>query len=249
MPISLSKALISKHELFIFEPNLNHMSKINLCLLGLLSALFISSCKISEPVFPESNFGNAPSTADTYQPVTKGSFWKYQAIVGNIQDTSTNTITGATATFNNKNYYVTNSVSHAAGSNNGYYYAADHKYMLRSSTIASGITLEFYYLNDTMAVNHTWTAPLSDNGLVNGVPGRVVGKVMEKGINKTVGGKAFSNVIHTQIDLQYDLLGTGFQSITLYDYYVAKGIGIIKIETSAMGVLVGSSDLIDYSIK
>lgn len=211
--------------------------------------MFLGACKIDQPVFPAgATFGS--SASDSYQPVTKGSYWKYRATAGSIIDTSTITMTGATATFNGKTYYIANSTSRTTGASTGYYHADNHQISLRATSLMAGITAEFYYLNDTMAVNHTWISTLTDDGKVNGVPGRLVGKVIEKGVSKTVGGKAFANVIHTQLDLQYDYgLGTGYMSTMTYDYYTAKGVGMIKVETSVGGVLIGSTDIIDYAIK
>ncbi|WP_315816095.1 hypothetical protein [Paraflavitalea speifideaquila] len=69
----------------------------------------------------------------------------------------------------------------------------------------------------------------------------------------TVEGKSYKDVTHTQIELQYDIPGLGVLTFATYDYYIAKNIGIIKIDTEGDltwgGGIKTESNLIDYSIK
>jgi hypothetical protein len=194
---------------------------------------------VSTPVVPSGN---------TYQPVTTGSTWKYVATFGTTVNETSNTITGKTVSLlNGKSYYEANGTSSLYGSGIGYYYVSSGTYAQRSNTLINDITVEMTYLDDSKAIGETWTSLITDDGLVNGVPGRIVGKVLERNINYTVKGKEYTNVVHTQLDLQYNI--GGFTTYSKYDFFIAKNIGVIEINTSASGKQVATSQLVRYSIK
>lgn len=221
--------------------------------------LFTASCKLDAPILPKktdttstkggTTSGTTVSTTDTYQPVTKGSYWKtVSTLAPGI--TSTATMSGETETINGKIYYAVNST--ASGSTDtykSYYYHGNDIYLLRSTTLVANITVDFLYLKDNYTIGKTWTTPVTDDGLVNGVPGQIVGKIVEQGITKTVGGKNFTNVIHTQLRLQYDI-GSGFEDTETFDFYIAKNVGIIQVDANIPAAnIISSSTLTDYSIK
>lgn len=191
--------------------------------------------------------GGGSTTSDTYQPVTKGSFWKYKdsALTGLV---TVLTATGNQKTIGGKTYHV------FAGETTGqpvfeqYFYVNKPQYGMRIELNTGGATtLEFLHLDDTASIGYTWT----DNMLpVNGLAARFVGSIMERNISKTVAGKNFTNVIHTQLNLEYEIPVLGWTNFAVYDYYIAKGVGIIRIETfSGIAGVRTVSDLIDYSIK
>ena len=129
-----------------------------------------------------------------------------------------------------------------------YYYVVNHQYSIRAP-LSIGGTVELQLANDNQPVGYTWTTQPTDNGLVNGVPAQTVNKILEASISKTVNGKGYSNVIHTQVDLQYDF-GTGFESAGIYDFYLAKGVGMIEEDSNLEGgALIEKSTLTSYSIK
>jgi len=188
-----------------------------------------------------------PGTNNTgYQPFNSGSYWKYVA-TGSITDEQTQTLTGKAASINGKTYYEMSQNSKTLGTSLGYFNADDGVYKLRASTYINGATIELTYLDANKAVGETWTAPMTDNGQVNGVPARVLGKIIEKGISHTVSGKSYSDVIHTQIDVQYDM--GGFDTYSTYDMYIAKGVGIIETSNSVLGQKFSDVKLVEYSIK
>ncbi len=193
--------------------------------------------------------GGGGTTADTYQPVTKGSFWKYKdsALTG---ATTLMTITGQQKTIGSRTYQVVTSETTGQPPAEAYFYVAKPVFGLRQD-VNNGIatTIEFIYLNDTASVGYTWTDNMPP---VNGLAARFIGTIMERNISKTVAGKNFTNVIHTQLNLEYDLPILGWTNFAVYDYYIAKGVGIIRIETTSTFGGFGIktvADLIDYSIK
>ncbi len=59
--------------------------------------------------------------------------------------------------------------------------------------------IEYIYLKDNWDIGKTWTAPITDSGLLNGFPAQIIGKIVEKDITKVVDGKTYTNVIHTHL--------------------------------------------------
>lgn len=190
------------------------------------------------------------SNADTYQPITKGSTWTYSVDFGRQTYTTTATMTGDRSIFNGKTYYNMAATSTIQGGVSGisYFYSSAHLYSNRATSLVQNALVDMPYLIDTISVGKTWSAKVNDAGAINGVPGRFVGTMMERNITKTVEGKTFKNVMHTQIELQYNLSGT-FESFGNYDYYIAKGVGLIELDASAFGVTLSQETLKSYSIK
>lgn len=221
-------------------------------LLLVVAAAALTSCQKEMSI--DSSTGGGPSgggggggstSSDLYQPMTKGSFWKYKdsALTGLV---TTMTATGTQKTLNGKTYDVVSTETPGQPSAEEYFYVAKPLYGLRFDV--QGNTIDFIYLVDTASIGTTWTANMLP---VNGLNARFNGVMMEKNISKTVAGKNFTNVIHTQLDLQYEIPVLGWTSFAVYDYYIAKGVGIIRIETTQTfgGSVKAVSDLIDYSIK
>lgn len=225
----------------------------NLLLLTLVIALF-SSCKkdaeVSELTGTD-NPDNIPENA-TYQPITKDSYWKNEADFGTSIETETVTMTGKTKTINNKIYNEAQSVfGKTATTSSAYYYNANHVYKIRSTSLVYGITVEFEYLNDTAKVGYSWTRNVTDDGTVNDVPARLIGKIKEVGLSKIVNGKTFKNVIHTEMQLQYNMTGA-FETSATYDTFIAKGVGIIQMnaDLDLYGLkMTSTTKLKEYSIK
>lgn len=213
-----------------------------------LSLLFIASltcligCKLDPPIFPDGT-----PKSDSYQPVTKGTYWKYNADMSGVPLTQTITMTGATQTINGKLYYAANAVT-GSMSESAYYHHGSGKYAFRSTSMMNGITLEFVYLIDNMTVGQKWTAPVSDDGTVNTFPAQLVGEIMEVGISKVVAGKTFTNVVHTKLLLQYNTTGA-METWVTYDFYTAKGVGLIQMDSSSPFGFSSSSTISSYSIK
>lgn len=109
--------------------------------------------------------------------------------------------------------------------------------------------LLFHYLNDTASIGYHWQYN-AGNG--SGFAALIKTTIVAKNLTMTVAGKTYSNVIQTRLDRTYDLLGSPMD-MGNYNYFIAKGVGIIKVRSdlNMMGVPIiqTSSDLIDYSIK
>jgi len=219
----------------------------------ILSALY--SCQKAQYEYPGELAKTTSAPADTskgYAPGTVNSYVKYRIVTGAKVDTTTNTATGTTTTINNKLYNVIAINSLTYGTSPGYYSNINHAYTARATDASSGITLELEYLVDNVGVGATWKAPVTDNGTIKGYPAQILGTITEKNISKTVSGISFNYVTHTTLQLQYDV-GGGFITLGSFEYYIAKGIGIIEVDASL--VIPGStttnsvSSVIAYNIK
>jgi hypothetical protein len=203
-----------------------------------VAVLFGPGCK-------SKNNNPAPSPgADSYLPLTKGSTWSYQDDVSTTSGNITVTMTGATASFNGKTYYVANTVSDKGGAYTYYFYEGSHMYVTRGAYMVAGSSVELQMANDNVASGYTWTTVPTDDGQLEGATAKTINTVKETNLTKTVNGRTFTNVIHTQVDLQLNS-----ESDAIYDIYLAKGVGLIQRDVHAYGLLVSSQTITSCSIK
>ena len=216
--------------------------KRNLLVILALLTLFYASCKKDQA-------NKTPSSADSYFPVTAGSTWRYYDLVqGGSTDTITIKMTGGTSTFDNKTYYNAASISTNNGAGTEFFYAANHEYSIRALNAYAGTTIELKLYNDTATVGNNLFSTPTDNGLVDIIPARTINTVIAKNLTWTINGKTFTNVIHTEVDFQYDYSGS-YQTGFLYDFYLAKGIGMIESQLTILGGTYEEEVILDYSIK
>lgn len=192
--------------------------------------------------------GGGNTNPNTYHPLTAGSYWKYKDSASGAF--SMLTATNRTRTISNRLYSV---ITTTAGTQNDSLYAAvigpDYFYYINTVSPNTGApaSLLFHYLNDTASIGYQWQY---NAGSGNGYPATIRTEIVEKNITVTVAGHSFPNVYHTRLVLSYDM-GTLMEFGT-YDYYIARGVGIIRIRTdfSAMGFNTPAcSDLVDYHIN
>ena len=219
-----------------------------ICILAAFSCFaFLCSCQ------KEADINTPPPTTDTttangsYMPITAGTYWVYKdSGFSNSYDTST--VLGEDTVINNINFTKVHTVS-AIEDNYGFYGIKDHNYYLHANE--SGFTVTMLILNDTMSVGNTW---VYDMGTINNVPTRGTGTIVEKLKTFTVQGETYSDVIHTQYVMAFNIMGA-YTDIATYHFYFAKGKGVIKVNsnitdfTGGGNDVIASQDLIDYSIK
>lgn len=208
-------------------------------------AFFASGC-ISSKNDPKP--GDGASTSDSYFPVTSGSTWTYKEEIAGATSSTVIKMTGNTKTFNGKSYYEATSSSTVKGNTLGYFYTANHDFAILQTIPTYGINIEIHLGNDTKAAGYSWTTSPTADGYVNGFPAQMINTIKEKGISWVVNGKTFTNVMHTQVDLQYDL-GSGFMSYSVYDFYLAKGVGMIESDTGISGSIYDKETILSYNVK
>ena len=210
-----------------------------------VAAFFASGC-ISSKNDPKP--GDGTSTSDSYFPVTAGSTWTYKEEIAGATSSTVIKMTGNTKTFNGKSYYEASSSSTVKGNQLGYFYSANHDFAILQTIPGYGIDVEIHLGNDSKAAGYTWTTSPTVSGYVNGFPAKMINTIKEKGISWVVNCKTFTNVMHTQVDLQYDL-GSGFMSYSVYDFYLAKGVGMIESDTGISGSIYDKETILSYNVK
>jgi len=180
----------------------------------------------------------------TYQPLEANSAWVYKDSATGV--TTTIAATDSDTVINNKTYTVFH-VTSAGQTADEYFSINSHNYFSYGNFGNGLVNIELLYLNDTASPGYNWQASA---GTVNGYPAQVQGEILDTGLTVTIGTNTFSHVIHTEISLAYNV-GGGFQTpYAIYDYYVAKGIGIIKIESSFPTVgFTSDLELVSYTIQ
>ena len=185
---------------------------------------------------------DSPNTGskNTYQPVTKGSYWKYNGLsTGTVF--STITMTGATMTLNGRIYYEHKTVLEQSGTESTGHFNSEN-----SEVRSFAGNNEALFLKENAAIGETWVSLRVDGSTSSGPmyqePYTVIAKIVETGINYTVAGKTYTNVIHSKHMRQFSSGATS----DLYDYYVAKGVGMIERKNPDGS---SSTALLEYSIK
>jgi hypothetical protein len=201
-----------------------------------------------------------PSPAHSYFPQTIGSSWTYRdSVYGEKTDTVniygvkignvTYTIAGTTTDFNSAICYDANVSSGLSGNGMAYFFAKNQTFGLRETAPPFGFTY-FEFLTDTAAaIGYSWISLPTGNRLLNGIPIQSINTIREKNITKVIGGKTFTNVIHTSANFEIQIDGAGFHNIAYYDFYLAKGVGLIEKDTYAYGNLNAVETIVNYTIK
>jgi hypothetical protein len=209
-------------------------------------ALFTQACKLDPPIYGPPP---KPDWSRNYQPLSSSSFWKYSIEAeGHAPDTAVLTVTGEKPIINDKVYHTVYSASKTVAGP-GYIYNADHIISIRTNSLIYNEPLELQYVNDTVKVGKSWTANVTDNGLLQGVPARMIGTAVADSITRTVNGVTYPRVKHTRIQIQQNY-GSGFTTVATYDYYINMGVGVIENNgVQADGTDLGKLKLLSYAIK
>jgi hypothetical protein len=180
----------------------------------------------------------------TYQPLESGSTWVYQDSATGLTDTLI--AIDSTQTINSKTYTVFHSIS-AGQISDEYFNISSHNYYSYGDFGNGIVNNELLYLNDTASVGYNWQA---SSGTINGFPAQVQGQIIDTGLTVTIGSNTFTHVIHTEINLEYNV-GSGFQTpYAIFDYFAAKAVGIIRIQSNYPAIpYYGVSNLISYAIQ
>jgi hypothetical protein len=220
-----------------------------LFLVALSVTLFSCQKEADFGALPGGDTGTGGNTTDSYQPLSTGTWWNYKdSASGTIQLL---TVLPITKLINSIRYNAVKGevdgqidTAYMASPRPNYYITQKGI----SPTSGASYDIVMNLLNDTASVGYNWKY---NAGQGNGFTALMSATIMEKNISFTANGKTFPNVIHVQSVLSYDIFGSVIDFAT-YDYYFAKGVGIVKLRTeiSAFGFSQTScTDLVDYSIK
>ena len=224
------------------------MSKLKFAFLFVLVSFILISCqKETDSPGPTGGNGQGNGNTTSYNPTTVGTWWKYKdSTSGGL---STSTIANRTKTINGILYSAM--VSDIAP-DTGWASSAQPNYYVYAKGISpntgASYDILFHYLNDTASVGYSWRY-IAGQG--NGFTAYIRTTISERNMSMTVAGKSYTNVIHTRVLWTYDVFGSLMDAM-VYDYFIAKGVGIIKVRSEGLTLLAGfkgCSDLIDYRIK
>ena len=180
-----------------------------------------------------------------YTPSTAGSTWTYSSNTGQSYTlTATDRDTVAMGrTY--KVYSSTNGVTQYRTRQGSDYY----RFGVLPVIAPAG--MEELYLKDNQEVAAFWQA--TQTFMAPGIPIPLVATLkytmVEKGISRTVAGKAFTDVLHVRLDVTVSNLG----SVGGGDFYYANKVGLIEssLQLSAQGTqfVNNTETLTAYSIK
>jgi hypothetical protein len=220
--------------------------------LSVLLFIIAMSYGCTKEVTPENLNTNSSSTensslaADTYLPLTKGTYWKYNAVndAGDVNAVKY-TVLGIPKLINGKRYQSVLSTTDN-NKDTAYYNQSMHDYYVYKGA-NNGEGLEILFLKDDAPVGAKWYVP---SGSLAGIKVKCYGKIIAKNMTMKVGNKTYTNVIHSYVEIRQPLFFT-YILVGKQDYYVAKNIGIIKNESDVVFPSKSSSKLniFDYSIK
>lgn len=188
---------------------------------------FLYVCFVTNAVFlfTKCKKDDSSTTTADYSPLTIGSTWTYNY----KQNASTPTVFTVTATANDttvgngKKYKILTSTQGI----NTYMLKSGHDYYRFVSYPTVGISNhEEHYLKDNVAVNSTWsdTANFAYPGATFSLTANLVYKIVGTGVDTTVNGTNYNDVIHVRLTASVPLLAP---DIGGGDFYYAKNIGMI----------------------
>lgn len=235
--------------------------------------LLIISSGCQKEVSLERISGTGSGTSD-YQPTVQNSSWNYVSTGPdsggmNLLSTAQDTL------INFKDYHVFLSTG-LGQTQEEYYHKIGNNYYMRGglfglnpeSGYLSGLSqadisamqnVEMLYLMDDQPAGTSWVGAdlkldmSSLYGAGTYFEDEYTFTIVEKGIQQTVNGVTFQDVIHEQLSLEYTIVNNG-QILVAYsitgDYYFGRGVGILAFDYSASSLGSGADLYLDkYSIK
>jgi hypothetical protein len=180
-----------------------------------------------------------------YTPSTAGSTWTYSSNTG---QSYTLTATDRDTVAMGRTYKVYSSTN---GVNQYRTKQGSDYYRFGVLPVIAPAGMEELYLKDNQDVATFWQT--TQTFMAPGIPIPLVATLkytmVEKGISRTVSGKAFSDVLHVRLDVTVSNLG----SVGGGDFYYANWVGLIEssLQLSAQGTqFVNSTEILTaYTIK
>lgn len=202
---------------------------LNFCLL-----LFFASCQKEIDLIDGSsgNTGNGGGSRNDYQPTTANSEWQMKSTT--LGDYSVRSL-GTDTMVNGLKYFKFN---HSIGGRQ-YISKQGGVYKQLANMPQAGGWVSFVYLKEA-AVGSAWTENIAQAEMRYSIAGT--------GLQKTVNGKQYSNVIH----LRYEQYAMGMKTGT-GDQYFAKGTGpieaVARIDMFGVQATIDSTYLVSSIIK
>ncbi|OIV40878.1 hypothetical protein [Flavobacterium johnsoniae] len=221
-----------------------------------LMTLFVSTSLITSC---SSDSGSDDQTSDAqgdYWPTAVGNQWVLNrgGTETTMKITSSENIKGETYFKFDK--FLISSSSPVAGSASAYIKKIKGDYFIKLDDInvtANGFSgkisgYEFLFFKDYLDANKTWTGSYEQETTYTGLgtietSTKYTGIIVEKGLTLTVKGVSYKDVIRFKLKLETWLEGESAGSYEA-EYWIAKGVGIIKF-----GFENTSSELVSYKLN
>ena len=166
-------------------------------------------------------------TTGNYQPTSAGSTWSYQ-VRGTSNYDYTMTAEDRDSVIDGRAYRVISSnkdpyIYHWKEGGNYHRYSRQPEFNFQP--------VEFIYLRDYLAAGQEWEEVKSIKVKVAGIDVNVTAfmkiKIVERGIDYTVNGITFKNVIHVEMKPEFRALLSTISSTSDIHYYYAENVGMI----------------------
>lgn len=209
---------------------------IKYVLIPFIAMLFITSCKTPKHDDP------VPDYSNSYLPLKTGNTWTY-IHNGHITDTIVSKVTSDSYLQDLQTFYgVESSVSGEI------YYSQNHNIYSMVVSPDFGTNFSTPILDENKSEGYTVTTKDSIANSNNTTPPRAIFTMIENNFGKTINGKIYDNVIHTNIDVQEAFNGN-YMSVEIYDLYFARGIGLIEIDKSNGGFIYDTLTIVSYKVR
>lgn len=191
--------------------------------LTLLIAVSVFSCS-------KKDSGPTPTPqADSYLNSKAGSTWNYHSVDNTGSSAASDytiTSTSKDTSINSKSYHV---YSDSEGGNQYMNVSGNDYYEFDSLPANLGAAIERLYLKDNAAISANWTqnVNVSIPGSPIPIPFVITNTIAEKGISRTVGTTAYTNVIHVTTTINSTLIPSASLTTAINTYY-APNYGMIE---------------------
>lgn len=211
------------------------MKIAGLAFLALLTAGI--SCKKSS--------SDSSTASEKYMSLTAGNTWTYETVNNLTVTTTLNTVTSTNrdTSISAKTYHI---FSNSSGAGNDYYNITGSDYYTFRNLVALGSnSVETIYLKDNASAGTSWNqtitiAPFS--GVPTTVPLTITNTITETGLNRTVNGKTYANVVHVTTALTSSSLPAGSLTTDIHTYYAPK-YGMIESKNKITTTLLTGSNI------
>jgi hypothetical protein len=199
---------------------------------ALVAALFcFTDCK-------KKKTDTGPQPTGDFQPITTGSEWNYTVTSGATSSSYKLTATNRDSVVNGRSYKV---MTNSAGPNEYYNKTGSDYYRFAKLAEFNNQAIDLLYLKDNLAKGQNWietkTISVTQPPPVGPVPvsAKVTFTVAEKGIDYTVSGKTYKDVIKITAVPEFTALvlgsPTAIPSTSDLQYYYARTVGLIYSKT------------------
>jgi hypothetical protein len=179
-----------------------------------------------------------PQPTGDFQPITTGSEWNYTVTSGTTSSSYKLTATNKDSVVNGRTYRV---MTNSAGPNEYYNKTGSDYYRFAKLAEFNNQSVELLYLKDNLSKGQTWVETIPINVVlpppVGTVPvtAKFTFTVAEKGIDYTVAGKIYKDVIKITAVPEFTALvlgsPTAIPSTSDLQYFYARAIGLIYSKT------------------